>query len=368
MAGAANQRGGGRASSGRGDPSVSASLGPSPAREGEGPSLDDDGVCGELVLSLVGGGGGGGASSPTISALSSRTSSFAAQGRGGADGTWGRGVSSDNHDSGCDGDVDTRNLAREQSGASSVATFAGPGDVSSPELASPGPGKLSVLFRRASAASQLPPDTARDSEHDDGATSGAGDGVDGGINAAHESSGGGGGLTVKRDGGERDGGTGTSRAEGSGGGDGGKGGSTDSGSVGASAGLTGGAGRRGPSRRDPVAKQQHPQPQPRGRGGDREEECTRWGGRREVGSGSASSVGTGCSNSSRVGTAGAGKVKVGGPRRKVDKSGGNSGEGLGDKQQRTVTTKKELYPTCGEFCHHLWVHRSRCVDRLFFSR
>lgn len=226
-------------------------------------------------------------------------------------------MSSDNFDRGFDGDVDTNNPARKQSGASSITTVTGPGDVSSPELASPGPGKLSVLFRRASAASQLPPDTTRDSDGDDGATSGAEEWVDGG---------GGGGDD-----------------------DGGEGGSVDSSSVGTSAGLAGGDGRRAPSRRDPVAKQQCPQPQPRGRGSGRDKESTRWGGRREVGSGGASSAGTAGSSSSQGVAAG----KAGGQRRKVDKSGGDSGEGLGGKQRRAAIKKKELYPTSGECCQVL---------------
>lgn len=296
---------------------------PSPARKGPpkeplgGRGDDGAGVFRELVPSVV----GGGASSPAVSALSSRASSIATQGHEGVGGDRGRGVSSDNHDSGVDGDIDSNNPVRKQSGASSITTVAEPGDASSPELASPGPGKLSVLFRRASAASQLPLDSARDSDRDDGETSGAEERVDGG----------------------------------GGGGDGDEGGSIDSSSVGASAGLAGGDGRRAASRRDPVAKQQCPQLQPRGRGGGRDTESTRWGGRREFGSGSASSAGTTCSGSNRGETAG----NVGGQQRKVDKSGGTRGEGLGDKRQRAVTKKKELYPASGEFCRI-------CVRRSYF--
>lgn len=311
----------------------------SPPREGEGPSKalpggrgdGGDGAYKDLALSIP----GGGASSPTVSALSSRASSIATQERGGVGGGGSRGLSSDHRDSGFDGDVDTSNPAREQSCASSMTTVTAPGDAGSPELASPGPGKLSVLFRRASAASQLPPDTAvQDSDGDDVAMKGAEDGFDGG-------------QTVNGDGGERSGGTGTSRVEGedvAAAGDGGEGGSIDTSSIGTSAGLTAGGGRRGPSRRDLGTVQQCPQAQPRGRGSDKDRECTRWGGRREAGSGSASSTGTGVSSSSQGVTAG----KVCRQRKKVDKSGGNSGEGLGDKQEGAVMKKKELYPTSGE--------------------
>lgn len=297
-AGVANNRSGGRALHGHADPSASPS---SPARKGpskepsRGLGDDGDGDFRELLPSVV----GGEAASPAISALSSRASSIATYGHDGVGegGGGGRGVSSENHDNGFDGDIDSNSRAHisKQSRASSITTVAAPGEGGSPELASPGPGKLSVLFRRASAASQLPPDTARDSDREDGATSGV-----------------------------------EERVDCSGGDDGGEGGSIDSGSVGTGAGLTGGDGRRAPSRRDPVVKQQRPQAQPRGRGSDRDRECTRWDGRRDVGSGSASSAG------------------------KVDKSGGNSGEGLGDKQQKAVA-KKELYPASGEFCRLLWV-------------
>lgn len=218
-------------------------------------------------------------------------------------------MSGDKRDSGFDADVDSNKHkhARKQSGASSITTVTAPGDVGSPELPSPGPGKLSVLFRRASAASQLPPDMAPDSDRDDGQRSG----------------------TEDRDNG-----------------DGGEGGSMGSGSVGTCSGLTGGdGGRRTPGRRDPVAKQQRPQAQPRGRDGDRGGEYTRWGGRSDIGNGSVSSAGTACSGSSRGVTAG----KVGGQRTKADKPGGKSGEGLGEKEQGAVTKKKDLYPTSGEF-------------------
>ncbi|CAN0131211.1 unnamed protein product, partial [Ectocarpus fasciculatus] len=267
----------------------------------------NDGGSKDFVLSVA----EAGALTPAMSTLSSRGSTETER-----DGERGAGGDSDNgsilDSSSCGGSV---GRGRKQSSATTTSSCAstvpegGGSAAGDSPLASPGPGKRSVLFRRAS---RLPPDTEQNSGSSEGGGGGGGssNGDDRTPRAtAEEAASGGGGGGVVGDG-------------------------TNSDSARLVHGSGGGA--RPASRGDPVAAhEQHPK-QPRGSG--RDKESSRPAARqREVGSGRP---GTGSSSSRSAAAA----VK-GDERRKaaVDRPPG------GDKglQKRPVTKTRELHPKPG---------------------
>ena len=134
------------------------------------------------------------------------------------------------------------------------------------------------------------------------------------------------------------------------GGSGGGSGSTDSSSAGNTTSFNGSRTRQLASRRDVVAQQQRPQPQPTEQGGDRCIVRTRWGGWREVERGTSTVAEANCRNSSRTVVA----AKSGRQQKSVvDTMGGTGGDGDGNEQYITVLkSKKELCSVrSGELCH-----------------
>ncbi|CAM9830088.1 unnamed protein product, partial [Ectocarpus sp. 13 AM-2016] len=279
------------------------------------PPGPDNGGSEDLVLSVA----GAGALSPAMSTLSSRGSTETER-----DGERGSGGDSDNgsilDSSSCGGGGGgSIDRGREQSSATATSSCAstvpegggtdggggGSSAAADSPLASPGPGKRSALFRRAS---RLPPDTERNSGSSErGGGGGSSNGDDRTAGAATEEAAAGGGSVV---------GDGIN-SEG--------------------AGLVrGGGGARPASRGDPVAA--HEQRSKQARGSDRHRESYRpAAGQREVGRGRA---GTGSSSSRSAAAAVKGDERR---RAAVDRPGGDKGL----QKKRPVTKTRELYPKPG---------------------
>ncbi|CAM9849950.1 unnamed protein product, partial [Ectocarpus sp. 8 AP-2014] len=256
---------------------------------------------------------------PAMSTLSSRGSTETERdGERGAGGDSDNGSILDSSSSSCGGGGSV-GRGRKQSSATATSSCAstvpegggadGGGGSSSAAtdspLASPGPGKRSVLFRRAS---RLPTDTERNSGSSEGGGGGvSSNGDDRTAGAAAEEAAAGGGSVV---------------------GDG-----TDSESAGL---VRGGGGARSASRGDPVAA--HEQRPKKPRGSDRDKESSRSAaGQREVGNGRP---GTGSSSSRSAAAAVKGDERR---RAAVDRPGGDKGL----QKKRPVTKTRELYPKPG---------------------
>ncbi|CBJ28852.1 conserved unknown protein [Ectocarpus siliculosus] len=265
------------------------------------------------VLSVA----GAGSLTPAMSTLSSRGSTETERdGERGAGGDSDNGSILDSSSSCCGGGSVGR--GRKQSSATATSSCAstvpegggvggggGSSEATDSPLASPGPGKRSVLFRRAS---RLPPDTDRNSGSSEG---GGGDvssnGDDRTAGAAAEEAATGRGSVV--------------------------GGGTDSESADL---VRGGGGVRPASRGDPVAAHEQRSKQPRG--SDRDKESSRSAaGQREVGSGRP---GTGSSSSRSAAAAVKGDERR---RAAVDRPAGDKGL----QKKRPVTKTRELYPKPG---------------------